>query len=288
MEIKANGLVKAKNSTNYSEIKDSLNLLTKSDSKKKAARIEWTKIAVRRHPNGRVLNALELHNNAIKINEPQTQLLTLWTIIEVAIDTKQNYMSRSTYITNILSSILCNNYYYSVLKTLYEQISKTPKIINILKKEPRGINEFEKLAYILKDNSALQSKLITALNYYPLEKYKIENLIEIFSSKEKMKANLTRHSNRLRWQIMRIYRNRCMIVHNGSNFPYIENILENLHYYVDELIDYIFAMMKIGVNDLEAMFSHARIKESSNLDILDNKTNTLTDEEYYKIIFNIQ
>jgi hypothetical protein len=285
MEIKEKGLVKGESATQYVLINDSLNLLTKNPSKTKDERIEWTKIAVKKKISSPILNALALHNNALNIDESQTQLLSLWSIIEVLVDTKQKYMSRSTYITNVLCSILCNNYYYQVLQVLYEQIRKTSGINSIIQGESRGNTELEKFAYILKDNQIAQNALKSALDCFPLEKYKIELFSEIFSSKEKMQANLIRHSNRLRWQIMRIYRNRCMIVHNGSSFPYIDNILENLHYYVDQLIDYVFSKIKIGIGDLDAIFSCARIKEGKNMEILGDKKVPLSDAEYYNIIF---
>lgn len=46
---------------------------------------------------------------------------------------------------------------------------------------------------------------------------------------------------------MRIYRNRNMIVHNGSSMPYIDIIIENLHYYVDVLIDTLIEYYNIGI-----------------------------------------
>ena len=286
MQITCNGLVKNRTAMQWSFINDSVNLLTKTQNKTKEERLHWTQVAVKRKADGTMLSALSLHNNALKTEEPQTQLLTLWTIFEVLIDTKQNFMSRSNYVTNSLCSVLCNSYYSHILETLYGQISLSKDVKSLIVTEPRGNNSIEKLAYILKDNGTLQTAILTALSEYPLEAYKFEHYAIVFSSKEKMLSNLNRHSNRLRWQIMRIYRNRCMIVHNGKNLPYIDSILENLHYYVDEVFNYVFSKMDIGIDDIEAIFSYARIKESSNIKILENKKNALTDDEYRSIIFD--
>ena len=116
--------------------------------------------------------------------------------------------------------------------------------------------------------------------------YKVEFFSDIFSSPANMKAYLFRHSNRLRWQIMRIYRNRCMIVHNGSHCDYIDSIIENLHYYVDELFDYIFLRMYEGITSTKAIFAYARVKENEHMEILSTKNPTLTDEEYLSVIFD--
>ena len=286
MQITCNGLVKIESATHWSFINDSVNLLTKTQNKTKEERVHWTQIAIKRKADRTMLNALSLHNNALKTEVPQTQLLTLWTIFEVLIDTKQNFMSRSNYVTNSLCSVLCNSYYAHILETLYNQIALSKTVKSAILTESRGNNPIEKLAFILKDNSTLQNTILTELTDYPLEAYKFEHYAAVFSSKEKMLSNLNRHSNRLRWQIMRIYRNRCMIVHNGKNLPYIDSILENLHYYVDEVFNYVFSKIDIGIDDVEAIFSHARIKESSNIKILEDKKTPMADDEYRNIIFD--
>lgn len=285
MRIFDNGLVKAEEGENYVLINDSINLLTKNPIKAKEERQKWIKVAVQRNITPSVVAAFDLHNNALQICEPSTQLLSLWTIIEVIIETKQNFMSRSNYITNILCDILCSTYFHRCISALHAQITHFPGIKAIIDSEPRGNDTVEKLALILKDNTALQASLIAKLKKYPLEAYKIEHFSNLFGSKERMASNIIRHSNRLRWQIMRIYRNRCMIVHNGSNFPYINSILENLHFYIDELFDYILLKTDVGLKDLEAIFACARIKQSEAVSILSDKKTTLSDDEYIDMIF---
>ena len=286
MKVASNGLVRKSGVTQWSFINDSMNLLTKTQNKTKKERLHWTQTAIRRKSDIAILNALSLHNNALKTEEPQTQLLTLWTIFEVLIDSKQHFMSRSNHITNSLCSILCNSYFSHVIEALYRRMSLSRAVKSSILTEPRGGNPIEKLAFILKDNRDLQRTILAALIDCPLEAYKFEHYITIFSSKENMLLDLNRHSNRLRWQIMRIYRNRCMIVHNGQNMPYIKSVLENLHYYIDEVLNYVFSKIDIGIDNLEAIFSHARIKESSNIKLLEDKKKTITDDEYHSIIFD--
>ena len=38
---------------------------------------------------------------------------------------------------------------------------------------------------------------------------------------------------------MRIYRNRNLIIHNGESMPYLNLLIENLHSYVDDFLNYI-------------------------------------------------
>lgn len=281
-----NGLVKIDESGKYKLINDVSNLLSKAQNKNKSDRIQWLAIAAKHSIASSLLSSFELHNNALGESKAQTQLLNLWTIIELLIETKQDQMSKVNYISNILCSILCSVYYKRSIESLYKQITTTHSISAIIGTETRGKNNIEKLAIILKDNSTLKAQIISNLSAFPLERYKIEYFSQIFSSKKNMQTDLERHSNRLRWQIMRIYRNRCMIVHNGSYCPYISNIVENLHYYVDELFNFIITRMSEGITDIKAIISYANINEHQRLQILKDDKTLLSDDQFLDLIFN--
>ncbi len=288
LKILPKGLVSLKSKNNYSIVDDSKNLMSKNLNKTIAERRKWMNIAVSQVDEINLLTAFELHNSALAIDDTQSQFLNLWTIFELLIKTKQKMMSRINYISNILCSILCNIYYkriiVSLLKRIYNKSSVTAR--KVIKLENRGDTDEEKLAYILKDNCNLQQQLINAISSDPLLVFKTEYYSKkIFASKKSLKEDFVRHSNRIRWQIMRIYRNRCFIVHDGECFDYINSTLENLHYYVDEMFNYIFDKLEYGITDLESIFTFARVKEKEKLEILDEKS-AICDEEFYKIIFD--
>lgn len=69
-----------------------------------------------------------------------------------------------------------------------------------------------------------------------------------------------KHADRVKWQIMRIYRNRNLIIHNGKSMPYLNLLIENLHSYVDEFIEYVFVSISEG-NTIETMCQELFIKE---------------------------
>ena len=45
-----------------------------------------------------------------------------------------------------------------------------------------------------------------------------------------------------------------MIVHDGSHFPYIDVIVQNLHYYVDSLIDTINIYAGKGYTSIKTIY----------------------------------
>jgi len=288
LKILPKGLVSIKSKNNYSLVDDSKNLMGKNLNKTISERRKWMHIAVSQVDETNLLTAFELHNSALAIDDAQSQFLNLWTIIELLIKTNQKMMSRINYISNILCSVLCNIYYkriiVSLLKRINNKFSATAQ--TIIKSESRGETDEEKLAYILKDKSTLLTQLINAIVSDPLLVYKIEYYSKkIFISKASLKEDFVRHSNRIRWQIMRIYRNRCFIVHDGECFDYINYTLENLHYYVDEMFNYIFEKLEFGITDLESIFTYARVKEKEKLEILGTES-PLSEDDFFKVIFD--
>lgn len=283
-----NGIVKKSTKTKYSLINDSLNILKKNQNKKKTDRIKWLNTAVAKELPSKLLSSFELHNTALRISNPQTQLLTLWTITELLIDTNQNQMNKVNYISNSLCSVLNICYYKRKITDLYNTIIHTEGTQGIIKSETRGNNNLEQLAFIIKDNNTLKTQLINILNEHPLALYKLEALSYVFHDKDSIKNDLLRHSKRLRWQIMRIYRYRCLAVHDGNisfQMPSMNSALENLHYYVDELLNYIFLKREQEIFDLDAILTCARVREASIYAILNKNTVPITEQEFKDIIF---
>ena len=60
---------------------------------------------------------------------------------------------------------------------------------------------------------------------------------------------------------MRIYRNRNLIIHNGRAMPYLSLLIENLHSYVDDFIDYMIHGF-IESKGMELIYQELFLKES--------------------------
>jgi hypothetical protein len=283
-----NGLVRKESSKTYKLINDKRNLLKKLPTKRKEERDKVLKTVASAGLNANLLSAFELHNNALGLSDVQSQLLSLWSIFELLIETKQNFMNRVNYVSNAVISVLNSNYYRRLFENLYQQIKITRGINAIINAEPRGDSATEKLLYILKDNNSLLVQIKEKLERFPLERYKLDFYSELFTDAKLIHQDLIRHSNRLRWQIMRIYRNRCMIVHDGNSMPYLEFITENLHYYIDEVLECIITYMNLGNKKNDTAFNAARVKEAHSIRILEkvvSEKRAITDDELRKVLF---
>lgn len=230
----------------------------------------------------KMINVINLHSSAMESINISNQLLNLWTIIEVLVEVDKRYSySKITQISNTLTTVQNASYVQSLIEQLLFDLKHCCfDLYSHIEKIEKGQNDIEKMTALLVLPEYAQNKmdLIAALPNYPLLKYRIEHYSKQFSDRLELKKVLTNHRKRLEWQIMRIYRNRNMIVHDGSHFPYIDLVVQNLHFYVDTLIDTINAYIGKGYDSLDviyALLSHGEYTHQMVLEKRDNSKNPL-------------
>lgn len=246
--------------------------------------------------------AVALHNGAIESSDVSNQLLNLWTILEVLIGTQRDNADRINTICNVLCTVLNQSYMYSCLEQLLLDIKKCTEsnaVVNILA-EIQGdrLDEVEKFALLLSLDTYLikRTAIIDMLEEYPLLVYRIKKFSnDILCNSKSIYEYLKRHEKRIRWHIMRIYRNRNMIVHDGSYMPYIKIITENLHFYIDELLDVLVEYYHVKMLDNSSIYKNISVEEFSYYKALGyqigknkGKTDikTITEENALNLIFN--
>lgn len=242
--------------------------------------------------------AVSLHNNALDSKEPTNQLLDLWTAVETLIGFRSGDEDKINVVCDTLTSILNRAYLYSQIAQLHKDIAAVSEesCKNILTNVSGEESIVWKLAKILsvKTYQTEYNKLYESLDEYPLLQYRMELFSKkIFVNSETVYKELVRHRLKLRWQIMRIYRNRNMIVHSGKHMPYLNVILGNLHYYVDAMFDILIEYYHLGFEDNHNVFYHIQKEEMKHWDLLGLdekgrkiKAQEITDTNYSAIIFN--
>lgn len=223
----------------------------------------------------KMISIIGLHSAALESKDINNQLLNLWTIIEILIDIeRKNNYSKINQICNILTSVLNASYIRTLLNQLIldlthcvDNFSETIDTIN------KGDNTLEKFIslLILDEYNAEKLSLLRQLDNYPVLQYRINTYCNKLSNRLEIKKLLENHRKRIEWQIMRIYRNRNMIVHDGTHFPYINIIVQNLHFYVDTLIDTINAYANNGYTGIDTIYSAIQKEELDHLLILEEK-----------------
>ena len=242
--------------------------------------------------------AVSLHNSALDSKEPSNQLLDLWTAVETLVGFRTGDEDKINVICNILTSILNRSYLYSHVEQLFRDIcAVSGKQIDLFFDEIAGDEQnVMKLAKILavSDFQEVYDKLFCMLEEYPILQYRLELFSKhIFLDSKTVFEELIRHKQKIKWQIMRIYRNRNMIVHNGEHLPYLNIILGNLHYYVDAMFDALIEYYHMGIECNRIIFYDIEKEDMLYWKVLglDEKGKKvegkeITEENYKKIIFN--
>ena len=207
------------------------------------------------------VRAVSIHSGAIDSNDISNQLLNLWTMIEILISMKRDDEDRINTICSILCAILNRNYIYSNIEQLLQDILKCSelKLEEIFNSEEfdDSLDEVEKLTLVLtlEKYADKLSQINDSLSEYPLLQYRITFFSEhVFNSSVSIYNFLNNHKNRIKWHVMRIYRNRNMIVHNGSYMPYRDSIVENLHFYIDTLLDFLIEYYHLGIINHDSIY----------------------------------
>ena len=238
------------------------------------------------HNINNLLNAISLHSSAMKSKDINNQFLSLWTAIEVLVPVeRKGSFSRINQISNALSTVMSITY----LRTLLCHLNNDLHII----KETydnciADIDEdpiFALACMLCKPEHANKIILLTdALESYPILKYRLSKYEKLFKDPSQYKKYYERHSQRIRQQTMRIYRTRNMIVHDGSHSVYIELIIQNLHFYLDTLIDTIYASQKQGYKNINSIFKSMSETEKKFLGIFEA---TSFDDELLKLLCTV-
>ena len=242
--------------------------------------------------------AVSLHNNALDSKEPTNQLLDLWTAVETLIGFRSGDEDKINVVCDILTSILNRTYLYSHITQLHKDIMAVcgkngEDTLSSIAGEEQPVWKLAKILSV-KDCREDYDKLYHLCEEYPLLQYRMEYFSKkVFVNSESVYKELVRHKAKLRWHIMRIYRNRNMIVHNGEYMPYLNVILGNLHYYIDAMFDLLIEYYHLEIEHNHNIFYHVQKEEMQywNCLGLDDKGKKIVSREidasnYAEIIFN--
>ena len=222
-----------------------------------------------------LLKAARFHSISLDSIALENQLLDLWAVIETVVNISNQHTSdRINQICMIIVPILKRSYLFSLFNEL------SIDIMNYCEKNYRTITqgtngrleEVQKIAefVLLPSQEAERSAFLSSLSGFPLLKQRIMHYNSLLSSTDKVLAFVDKHENRVRWQVMRIYRNRNKIIHNAEKLPYLGLLVENLHTYVDDLLDYVIQTVIDG-GTLETMRHELFIKECEWMSVFTRK-----------------
>lgn len=187
------------------------------------------------------INASNFHSLSLDSHSNKNQLLDLWAIIETLLNVSNEHTAdRIHLICQRLIPILRKTYFPSIFYQLSNDIKNYDEeeykaIIGNETDEGRIIEEVSFFT-LLDEKAEERNAFLEKCADYPLLVERINYYNEMLNTPYKIYGFVEKHCTRVKWQLMRIYRNRNMIIHNGQSMPYLSLLIENLHSYVDDLL----------------------------------------------------
>lgn len=233
----------------------------------------------------------ELHAFALGSDSVENQLINLWIALESLIPTKDDSnISQIEHISKSIMPFLNFGYIQKITTRLSKDLllwnaGKTKKIL----RQVDGHGVMQKTCHLLALDKykQLRDELSNSFGDYHLlhERYKYFEFL--FSSPANLVASLEAHTQRVDWQIRRIYRARNMIVHDGVTPSYVDILIENTHDYLDSIFSSLMALasQEYVANTINQGFKMVEIDYSSYLKCLAEKNLSFKDENIEELLF---
>ena len=221
------------------------------------------------------LNAINFHYLSLDSSSVQNQLLDMWAIFEALLDIKNSHSTdRINQICKYLVPIEKMRYLYALFCELTQDIkNNSPSFYRrITDNCDDSFSCIQKICCfaLLEEYETERTMFFQDCNDIPLLRERILYFNSMLSSHDKIYSFVEKHSDRVKWQIMRIYRNRNLIIHNGESMPYMSLLVENLHSYVDDLLDFTITSLSSGYS-LDSMYQQLYAQECKWLEEFNTK-----------------
>jgi hypothetical protein len=240
----------------------------------------------------RFVRAFFRHDVAIKSEAPESQLLELWAAIEVLFPTYEGGEDKIIQIAKGIVPFVSTKLAAKLGVDLYSSIKNSglKEALDIIDEVKEGSNEIEKCIALvaIKDNEDKRKKLYERLGDHVLLINRVFYLQKRLSSADMIHNTLIAHDRRVTWQIQRIYRARNLIIHSGSSLPYIKILVENLHSYLDRVLDLL--MEHVNLSDhlvsIDQICAKMRLEHDAHIKLLEKvKSEDCTKDNFIKLLF---
>ncbi|WP_200343832.1 hypothetical protein [Rhodovibrio sodomensis] len=224
-------------------------------SKEATARTERRIDTIFKHLNKnsqqQVFRALTSFSNAFNSESLETQFVSVWSSLEVLLPDPSENARIVTYVEYVTA---CSGIYYSYrnfswlfsdLKTSYDRA-----FLELLKEDKNFESDIGKFISIMctTEHESTRLKLCELVADNPLALWRLHLLHESHKTPASINKFIKRHTERVAWQIHRIYRTRNSLLHSGQRLPYLDSVLMNVQEYFSNIIDALEDRSKIRLS----------------------------------------
>jgi hypothetical protein len=233
----------------------------------------------------------ELHALALSSESRENQMINLWIAMESLLPNKPVDQKISD-IEHLVSSIIpfLNSEYINKILLRFAKDnwlwdSKFAKKIN---KNIEADSSLLKIYYFfaLDEYAPLRNEFEKATKDFYLLKDRYCYIRHILSDPKNLLDTLDKHTTRIEWQVRRIYRARNLIVHEGTTPTYTEVLIENLHHYLDSVMNRLMNLSsrENTINSIDQGFKLVELNYYSFIKQLSEKNLSFTKDNIKDIV----
>lgn len=237
------------------------------------------------------VRSLDYHKAAFEAETPENQLLDLWASLEGFLPSPpaDSGIRIQHYIRNLIPALTLT-YTDKIFRYMTDAIYYGPTNVRDIVDGAFGAETlYEKVVAVISSRDLLEvrEKIYTELDGHPLLRNRIYQTHQAFMSKRQIKKTIQIHKERVSWHIQRIYTTRNQIIHNADSLPYLRTLVENLHTYVDLLIENtaVTAISAIGKLSIAAALSIINAHEENFMRELDGQDVETESKNFRELVF---
>ena len=196
----------------------------------------------------RFRKVLDYHEAALTSKVADNQLLNLWSALESLLNVKIRSGSQINHIAELISNVEILTYVPRLFQSVTRDLSAAwPELSGFLVDIEKGHSLLRKTTALLvcQEYETLRGELMGHLPESPILRNRCFWLSNNFGTNKSVRYILDLHHKRVEWHVRRIYTSRNLIVHSAETLPYLNKLIENLHNYLDTVLEVI---VRIGLS----------------------------------------
>jgi hypothetical protein len=185
----------------------------------------------------RIYSAFRLYRLGLDSTTLENKLLNWWTAVEYLVRGNQSNGSIGPSVVSAMAPVLSLTYIPKLLSAIRNILLEIGTVISDVNSVPIGLRALtlSETFDFFREND-VQQRVLDAVSINPYIHRQTACLLSDFADPAKIKARIVSHDKRVRWQIARIYRARCDIVHSAARNENTALLCSNLEYYLKTVL----------------------------------------------------